>query len=61
MLFLKFSDNGIGFSKKSKKGLGLNNIKQRSKLLEGNIIFNTSDKGTTILLEVPIKPNLNEE
>ncbi len=54
-LLLTFSDNGIGFNKDSDKGIGLLNIRQRAKLLRGEISIISSNEGTDITLSVPLK------
>lgn len=54
-LILTFSDNGIGFNKDSDKGVGLLNIRQRAKLLRGEIAIISSNEGTDIKLSVPLK------
>ena len=59
-LCFKIIDNGIGFEQiHVHSGIGLLNMKQRSELLLGDLIIDSSDKGTTIALEFPIKANIN--
>ena len=55
-LILIVEDNGIGFNtNKHKKGIGLQNIKERIESLDGKfIIDSTLKKGTHITLEIPI-------
>jgi len=57
-LTVMYEDNGIGFDYKSSypnKGLGLINIENRIKLIDGSIIYDTKKgrKGTTIIINVP--------
>lgn len=48
-IIIKVMDNGIGFnSSKTKAGIGFNNIKQRTKFLNGELKIVSSEKGTTI-------------
>ena len=53
-----YEDDGIGFNhkKNTRKGLGLNNIKNRLELINGNMRFDTSKetKGTTIFIELEL-------
>jgi signal transduction histidine kinase len=52
---LIYEDDGIGFdSSKNRKGLGLNNIKNRVQLINGtlNIDSKNNRKGTTVIVEV---------
>jgi signal transduction histidine kinase len=53
---LMYEDNGSGFDYvvKRKSGLGLINIENRVKLINGSIRFDTraNGKGTTIIIEV---------
>ncbi len=57
---LKFviTDNGTGFAKNGKSGIGLNNIDQRAALLKGEVTIHTSEKGTAVEICFPIKTNL---
>ena len=57
-LTVMYEDNGIGFDYKSSypnKGLGLINIENRIKLIDGSIIYDTKKgrTGTTIIINVP--------
>ncbi len=45
-------DDGIGFSSEQKSGYGLRNMRDRTRLLNGNLSF-TIDKGTTVTLTLP--------
>jgi len=56
-LLLRIHDNGIGFNANDKNtGLGLNNIKHRAQLYNGNVIINTKKGiGTEILIKMNYK------
>ncbi|WP_243754700.1 sensor histidine kinase [Flavobacterium jejuense] len=57
-LTIMLKDFGIGFdSSQSHKGLGLNNIKFRAKLIGAKLALNSNEKGTEIFL----KYNLNKQ
>lgn len=62
-IILEINDDGIGYDeKKVNKGKsnGLNNLKDRVKLLNGRLQVNTSEsKGTHIQIEIPLKPKQN--
>ena len=58
MLLFEFCDNGIGFKKEEVKGIGLMNIKQRTKLLGGDYSLKDTENGTTININFPIEQNL---
>ena len=53
-LLLRVHDNGIGFDASiNNKGLGLNNVKHRAQLYNGNVIINTKKgEGTEILINM---------
>jgi len=53
-LLLRVHDNGIGFDANiNNKGLGLNNVKHRAQLYNGNVIINTKKgEGTEILINM---------
>jgi signal transduction histidine kinase len=61
ILHLEVSDNGIGFDfKKLKpmdKGIGLQSVKNRVRLLEGTQEIQSSAEGTTIRIYIPITPS----
>ncbi|MCL7753109.1 tetratricopeptide repeat protein [Polaribacter sp. Z022] len=57
-LLFEFCDNGIGFKNEQVKGIGLMNIKQRTKLLGGDFIIIDTENGTSISINFPIKQNL---
>ena len=55
-LLLRVLDNGIGFDNNNKAGLGLNNVKYRAFLYNGNtIITSKKGKGTEILIDMNYK------
>lgn len=55
-LLLKINDNGKGFKiKRNRNGIGLKNMKARSKDMDAKIkIFSIKDQGTTIEIKIPI-------
>jgi len=56
ILLLIIEDNGIGFDTNStKKSFGLENMKDRVAYLNGKITIDSNKKGTSILIEIPIK------
>ena len=47
-------DDGVGFSPNAKSGYGLRNMRDRSRLLNGELLFSEpASKGTTVTLEFP--------
>jgi len=56
-VFLSISDNGKGFdTEKACPGNGLNNMRERTSLLQGSFTISSLDgKGTTIEIQIPIK------
>jgi two-component system, NarL family, sensor kinase len=55
-LNLIIEDDGVGFSENNTKGIGLNNIEERLSMLKGDIkIESVPQKGTIILIDIPIK------
>lgn len=59
---LMFEDNGIGFDTlKNTGGIGFKNLKQRTDKLNGTLhIDSTTNRGTVISMEIPIKIDKNE-
>lgn len=55
-LFLLVEDNGIGFNvAKTRKGIGLKNMKERANAIKGNLIVDSEkDQGTTIILKIAV-------
>ena len=47
-------DNGRGFTENEGKGIGLTNIRNRVNLNKGSINIDSSKKGTTIIIQIPI-------
>lgn len=58
-IFLEVKDNGTGFLHDgSKEGIGLKNMQDRVRSINGTIQFKTSGSGTTIELLVPLKTTM---
>jgi signal transduction histidine kinase len=54
-----FEDNGVGFNPALEtKGHGIKNIRNRVKFLHGELHFESSHQGTTIIIHIPLTPNL---
>lgn len=51
-LQLEIQDDGIGIPPRPNAGYGLRNMRDRARLLDGNLTF-TNDKGTTVTLTIP--------
>jgi signal transduction histidine kinase len=49
-------DNGVGFNSNDsdKHGIGLQNIQNRIKVCKGKINIDSSDKGTSVIIEIPL-------
>jgi two-component sensor histidine kinase len=57
-LILEIQDNGIGISSQiNNKAIGIDSMKERAKIINANISFETSNKGTTIKITLTL---LNE-
>jgi signal transduction histidine kinase len=55
MVQLIIEDNGQGFdAQKATDGIGLKNIQNRVKLCNGTINIDSSAKGTTVIIELPL-------
>ena len=59
LLFLIVQDDGIGFiqlndSGENEKHFGLKIVKERVSFLSGTCLFNSTSKGTTVQIEIPI-------
>lgn len=55
-LKLHVADNGQGFDSAGvvgKKGMGLGNVQRRAAMLNGEVIFNSSPEGTSIIVSIP--------
>ncbi len=57
LLFVTIADDGIGFneSEKLNSGVGVINMRHRTKLLGGTINFQSSNQGTNIIIQLPVK------
>jgi signal transduction histidine kinase len=52
---LTIIDNGPGFNEKElPSGIGMMNMKQRTELLKGKIDWKSNDKGTTVMIQIPV-------
>lgn len=51
-LQIEIRDDGVGFPNEPKAGYGLRNMRDRARLLNGNLKF-TNNKGTTVTLTIP--------
>jgi len=51
-LQIKIKDDGVGIPSKPNAGYGLRNMRDRARLLDGNLTF-TNSKGTTVTLTIP--------
>ncbi|AXG69811.1 sensor histidine kinase ComP [Kordia sp. SMS9] len=56
---LQVQDNGIGIQEKSVEGIGILNMKQRIKLLQGTISFQSTEKGLTTEIQFPLNYTQN--
>ena len=56
ILQITYEDNGIGFdTQKIQKGIGLNSLNNRIKMLEGTLEFdNNTTTGTTAFIRIPL-------
>ena len=56
LITLKVTDNGIGFDEKiiTKKGFGLESVKNRVKQINGTLQINTNKKGSNFEINIPI-------
>jgi len=56
MVALKVIDNGVGFDTKVKKqGIGLENIRRRTQMLNGKVeIFSNPGEGCKLYIEIPV-------
>ena len=58
-LRILFEDNGVGFNPALEtNGHGIKNIRNRVKFLHGELHFESSHQGTTIIIHIPLTPNL---
>ncbi|PZP51464.1 MAG: hypothetical protein DI598_03175 [Pseudopedobacter saltans] len=58
LLTVSIQDDGVGFNKEdiSKTGIGILNMENRIRLLEGSIQWLSDDNGTNVLIEIPLHP-----
>ena len=57
IIYLKISDDGIGFNAAEITGNGVTNMKRRAEVLSGSFSINSeSKKGTTIIVTIPVVP-----
>lgn len=59
-LVLKIKDNGRGFKKAKSKGIGLKNIKKRSRSINGKFTLTSTKKGTILKVIIQFKFNKSE-
>nr|WP_298331993.1 sensor histidine kinase [uncultured Christiangramia sp.] len=59
-LKLRIEDNGIGFKKHKKQGIGLKNMHQRISQLKGEIAIQSSPSGVRITILIPISKQTYE-
>jgi two-component system NarL family sensor kinase len=53
-LQITIKDDGVGFSPGKESGYGTRNMRDRARLLNGELYFSEpSNKGTTVTLEIP--------
>ena len=57
-ILINITDDGKGFEPISNDGLGMRNMKHRTKLLGGNITWNTPANGSSITIQLPVKENI---
>lgn len=59
-LELIVEDNGIGLGQHelNREGIGLQNIRNRVQICKGTITIDSSAKGTSIIIEIPLNANL---
>ncbi len=57
-LIVNVEDDGKGFNKKTNDGMGMRNMKHRTKLLGGSIEWNASEKGSSVSIVLPYKENM---
>lgn len=54
-LILQVADNGVGIPTDFEPGMGLSNMKDRVMILDGKFEIDTSEQGTTINVNIPIR------
>lgn len=56
VLTINIKDDGGGFSNNKPTGVGMLNMQSRIKLLGGNVNWDSTNKGTKVSIQLPIKP-----
>jgi len=56
-IIIVITDDGKGFEPLYNNGLGMRNMKQRTKLLGGHITWNKPENGSSITIQLPLKEN----
>lgn len=56
-IIVNITDDGKGFEPIFNDGLGMRNMKHRTKLLGGNITWNIPEKGSSVTIQLPLKKN----
>ena len=56
-IIVNITDDGKGFEPTFNDGLGMRNMKHRTKLLGGNITWDTPEKGSSVTIQLPLKKN----
>ena len=56
-IIVNITDDGKGFESIPNDGQGMRNMKHRTKLLGGNITWNTPENGSSITIQLPVKEN----
>lgn len=59
-IVVKIADDGKGVENNLSNGLGIRNMKYRTKLLGGDITWHSPGKGSLITIQLPAKENHNE-
>lgn len=59
-IIVNITDDGKGMEHISSDGLGLRNMKHRTRLLGGNISWHSPGKGTSVIIQLPVKQKQNE-
>ena len=58
-IIVTITDDGKGFEPISNDGLGIQNMKHRTKLLGGNITWNIPASGSSITIQLPVKESMS--
>lgn len=57
IIIVNITDDGKGIKRISNDGLGIRNMKHRTKLLGGGISWASPGKGTSVMIQLPVKEN----